>query len=255
MAKSDINLSKTHILYGQRGVSSHAHQVRRHTHPHWQLELILTGQAELDTGGTITSIVNGQFLLIPPGQLHGFRYTDRTEFCSIKFHWTGGALPLTLFPMDSVAQHLAGVCEALVKPGFAEDDRCRHTVAAALDCLLSWRVHEQHDVVPEDDLVAQVQAYVQTHGHRPIRVRDLASVLQMSTGHLSAAFRKQTGLTLKVWLDSQLSDRACRCLRGTDQPIAVVAETFGFIDIYQFSRFIRRVSGKPPSHWRALDPE
>ena len=62
--------------------------------------------------------------------------------------------------------------------------------------------------------------------------------------------RKETGRTVGQWILEYRMAEARRRLRGTDEPVEVIAERVGYADVTHFIRLFRRTHGLTPAAWR-----
>jgi AraC family transcriptional regulator len=251
MAVSPINLSISMIslLFAQRPSSPAGRSVPRHVHPHWQFEWLLRGEATAEVGDQVHTLTPGSGLLIPPTIEHGFIYRrGGTAWVSIKFTSSESDIIRSdddgELPAHPASQALAQAIAACVD----DAGRIDEAAAPALQALLTLR---QRPVVHHGDgLSAAIERIIVANPLHPWRVDSLAAALTLTPGHCSTRFRHETGTTLKAHLDRCRADACLHLLRFADADIAVIAEQAGFPDVFTFSRFIRRVSGKPPSAWR-----
>jgi AraC-like DNA-binding protein len=66
------------------------------------------------------------------------------------------------------------------------------------------------------------------------------------------AFRRRTGLFPRQYWQQRKLDRARILLSHSHETVGRIAQATGFTDIYHFSRWFRRLAGRPPSAFRAL---
>ncbi len=131
----------------------------------------------------------------------------------------------------------------------SEFDR-RHIAALILElfaCVSSAEMFEN----PGERLIEQGMRLILRHLADPeLSVDFLCEKLSVSRSRLTEQFHKyQKYSPGRVILNKRLV-RAYSLLRGTDHPIAKVAEECGFRDPKTFSRFIRRASGVGPQAFR-----
>ncbi len=131
-----------------------------------------------------------------------------------------------------------------------EFDR-RHIAALILDFLASVSSMEMFEN-PGERLIEQGMRLILRHLADPdLSVDFLCEKLSVSRSRLTEQFHKyQKYSPGRMILNKRLA-RAYSLLRGTDHPIARVAEECGFRDPKTFSRFIRRASGMGPQAFRS----
>lgn len=77
-----------------------------------------------------------------------------------------------------------------------------------------------------------------------------AKQLRISTRHLSVVLKKVTEKTASEIIHHFTMNEARAQLSTTTKPINEIAYILGFSDLYSFSHFFKRISGKSPSEYR-----
>jgi AraC family transcriptional regulator len=103
--------------------------------------------------------------------------------------------------------------------------------------LLSWELNRVAD-------------YIETHLADKITAKDLASLIDVSTGRLSRAFKVSVGVTPLRYVASRRVEHVCTMLITTREAISQLALACGFSDHSHLCRLFRRTIGMPPSAWR-----
>ena len=78
----------------------------------------------------------------------------------------------------------------------------------------------------------------------------MAEDLGYSTRTLDRACQRATGRTAKQVVDERISLEVRRLLTHTDLPVARIATDLGFDDASNFTKFVKRQLGLPPSEVR-----
>ena len=99
-------------------------------------------------------------------------------------------------------------------------------------------------------LVTAVSNYIQHHLSEPITTKQIAASLYISRAHLSARFRKETGITLSDYILKEKTEAAKRLLRYTDKSLAAISAYLGFSSQSHFSRTFRKYAGITPGEYR-----
>jgi len=92
--------------------------------------------------------------------------------------------------------------------------------------------------------------YLSEHLDANLLIPKIAEDLNIPVHSLSRTFRKDTGHSLKEYINKMLYQKACNLLLHTDTPIYEIAEALGFSDPYYFSRFFKNKSGISPRSFR-----
>lgn len=132
----------------------------------------------------------------------------------------------------------------------------RQAALAHLTLLLIELARLAGDVVADlrrsgEPLLAEVFAVIDRRVGEPLSLRDVASEVGMTPGHLTTVVRRRTGRTVQDWIIERRMAQARELLGGTDLPVGEVARRVGIRDPGYFSRLFSRTHGTTPRHWRA----
>lgn len=135
------------------------------------------------------------------------------------------------------------------------------------------RLIENMDVRDDDRLTVQMLreycAYVQRYSLRAysplvqkvinhinlnlgddLSIGRLADLCFISPGYLSTLFKRETGVTLVSYINSQRIDRAAHLLTSTQLSIAAIAEQVGITDVNYFTKLFKKAMHITPSRFR-----
>ena len=99
--------------------------------------------------------------------------------------------------------------------------------------------------------VSEAIQYIKNHYQEPdISVSSVAQSLNISEGHLSHTFRKETGSTLLGYLTRYRIHKAAELLKDCRVKVYEVAEQVGYRDIGYFSNTFKKITGKTPSEYQ-----
>lgn len=99
--------------------------------------------------------------------------------------------------------------------------------------------------------VMEALHYIAEHYHDPdISVSSIARSLEISEGHLSHVFKKETARTLNSYLTSYRIHVAMDLLRDCRSKVYEVAEQVGYRDITYFSSTFKKAVGLSPSEYQ-----
>ncbi|MDG0809701.1 response regulator [Cohnella rhizosphaerae] len=102
------------------------------------------------------------------------------------------------------------------------------------------------------DIVAKVQAYVESHLHEDISLVRLADLVQFNPTYLSRFFKQQAGLNLSEFIQSVRLDRARLLLADPDNRINDIANSLGYGSASNFARSFKKLTGLAPQEYRDL---
>lgn len=107
-----------------------------------------------------------------------------------------------------------------------------------------------HGGIPENQRMFQILKYIDDHQFTQLRLKDLASAMNLSSSRLSHIFQTFTG-TSPIEYSNQLKiDQARNMLLFTELNISEIAENLGFRSLYYFSRLFKKHTGQSPSDYR-----
>jgi AraC family transcriptional regulator of arabinose operon len=119
----------------------------------------------------------------------------------------------------------------------------------------AWKLLTQitlDTLLPEQgDPLERAMRYVAERLDSAIRVPELASMVGVSSSHLSALFRAATGGGVLAHQTALRMSRARTLLDGSNLHVAEVAREVGYTDPLYFSRQFRRTHGLSPTEYRA----
>jgi AraC family transcriptional activator of pobA len=92
--------------------------------------------------------------------------------------------------------------------------------------------------------------FIERHYHERISLRDVASAVNMSSGHLTTVVRRKTSRPVQEWITERRLAQARRLLAETDLTITEVGRRVGYTDPVYFVRIFRRAHNATPLQWR-----
>lgn len=101
-----------------------------------------------------------------------------------------------------------------------------------------------------EPLLAEVFEVIERRYPQPLSLRDVATAVNISPGHLTSTVRQRTGRTVQQWITERRMVQARRLLAATELPINEVGRRVGFPDAGYFARTFGRVHKTSPAQWR-----
>lgn len=98
--------------------------------------------------------------------------------------------------------------------------------------------------------IVRLRAHVEAHLSSTIRVRELAAIARLSTGHFSRAFTGSFGMPPFAYIVERRLARAQDLMLTTNHPLCEIALACGLFDQSHLTRLFRRHTGTTPSAWR-----
>lgn len=154
-------------------------------------------------------------------------------------------LPDPLPALDALGQAFPHWREQFEKATTREELRrvIRRLFTAVLDELEGPKPSQQ-------TLREKLHLFLLAELHRGPSLQSLATYLGYSSKYSSTLFRQVMGEGFSTYLRRLRLERATRLLREASVPVASVAGSVGFQDVFAFSHFFKRWVGCSPSEYR-----
>ncbi len=134
----------------------------------------------------------------------------------------------------------------------------REAVSAYLVLLLVGVSRLAADVVGDlrenaEPLLAEVFDVIERRYPQPLSLREVATAVRISPGHLTSTVRRRTGRTVQEWITERRMVQARRLLAATELPIGDIGRQVGFPDAGYFARTFGKLHGMSPTRWRTVN--
>ncbi|MFN3547797.1 MAG: helix-turn-helix domain-containing protein [Mesorhizobium sp.] len=254
----------------------HDWEIRPHRHEaFFQMLHISGGNGEVLAGDAYHGFAAGTVIFIPPGVVHGFRFSRDIGGLVVtvlreRLDIPGAASPhlaafasqprivsdaektarLAVDSLHRIAAEIAGhgigrlmLAEALV-------------TAAVIDIARASGARAEQPPDPDSrdqQRLERLASLVNAHfrEHRPAAF--YAERIGISAAHLNRITRARTARSLQDLIAARLMEEARRSLVFTFLPVQAISHDLGFSDPAYFSRFFSRHAGESPAAYRARE--
>jgi AraC-like DNA-binding protein len=104
----------------------------------------------------------------------------------------------------------------------------------------------------ENQHVKRIKRYVEENLTSDISLNDVAELLHFAPQYVCLLFKKNTGVTLLEYVNSQKIDMAIKTILTSDLPLYEIAEKCGFSNYNYFSNLFKRYTGSSPAVYRKM---
>lgn len=116
--------------------------------------------------------------------------------------------------------------------------------------LSSFQSSEMKISINENDLIQQCITYMKDNLDKKFRLDDFSRLVNISSSHLSAVFKKRMKYSPMHLFTSFKVQRACQMLMNSGQNIKTIAYSLGYDDQYHFSRVFKNIMGVSPKNFK-----
>ena len=265
-----------HVEAIQARSSLYRWEIDAHTHTGLhQVLWIASGPAEIALDETRERCRGPVAVVIPPGVVHGFRFSRDTDGYVFTFNPSAvveGDLPATgealghLFarprvlafdPMAEATRRIASLFGELASE-FSASDSTGSPVPLWLGRSIVWRLARQSARQAHSGqhggwraaLFTRFIVLIEAHHREHWPISRYADELGMTPERLNRLTRAETGQTALDLVHARLAREACRRLTYVAVPVSELAFELGFKDPAYFCRFFKRQTGRNPRDYR-----
>lgn len=123
-------------------------------------------------------------------------------------------------------------------------------VDAFLRISRSVRRKRTHRASSSENLVKAAEDYINNHLTENLSLTSLSTQLFVTREYLSRVFKKYHGITIQEYINLTKCRAAKELLNSTDEPIAMIANHFGYRSATYFSTVFKKLTGMTPREYR-----
>ncbi len=269
MRSSDLNIDR---IYVNRIVRSADYEmVKNHFHYYYELFYVQQGTARFFINNKLYDLHSGDFLVIPPREVHFNRYITQCNRYNIYFKkedlfdgeepFMEGLNPFLELGLFHIHSSYRPQMEALLNSMLLEekvnDDSTKELQSLMLRAFLLYSkryasYEKRESFLPKegDALILEAARYISEHFHQNITLDQLANKIGLSPSYFSKKFRHITGMGMKEYLIFVRLEHASMELRSTNHSITEVAINSGFNDSNYFKDAFKKMYGLSPRAYR-----
>lgn len=132
---------------------------------------------------------------------------------------------------------------------------------SSLSVVLTWlegfrdqvvKVLEAHRENKRDKIVELAVEYIREHYQEKISLSQVAARLNVSQGHLSSTFKKQTGKNFSDYVAEMKIEKAKELIETYQYMMYEISDMLGFDTPYYFSSVFKKITGYTPKEYESL---
>ncbi len=254
------------------------HDDQMHRHVFFELVYIVNGTATHHLGEETTKLKAGDYFIIDTGSVHCYRDTKDFEIVNCLFlpEYVDRALssctslssllsnqilrfgvPVDICAADRIFHDRDGAIGKIIekmeeefaeKPtGYIELLRCHLTQILVYAVRASEEDEQSRTFHPATKTIV---SYLKQHFTEPLSLENLSCSLNYTPQYLSSMFRKDTGMTLQLFLQRLRIEKACSLLDNQELRVTDVAQMVGYNDVKHFSIIFKSHKGLSPKEFR-----
>lgn len=268
MRISDSTIDRIYISMQAR--TSAYKMVDNHSHQYYELYYLKKGTCRFFTHGDQFTLHSGDFIILPPGEVHYNRYITACVRINIYFRLEDIQNNGSFFTphildryLPSKVIHIPGGSRAVIETGFdkmlAEEKINDSRTFTMMPLLLKTLfidferfgvITEEKDGEQDDEIVEAVH-YITEHYSSPLTLENLAKRANLSPTYFSKKFHNITGMGMKEYLTYTRLQHASMELLSTRHSITDVAMNSGFSNSNYFKDAFKKMYNVSPREFRA----
>ncbi len=256
-------------------------EVPMHDHSFLELSYILKGSIEHNLDGQITTLSEGDYLIVDYGSRHSYKSLDGNPMENIDCLFLPDLLDPVLkgtkslrmllehyllhFNIQAMVQNPArmvfhdhnGQIRKLLALIDEESKKKEAGYKALIRCYLieillltMRRLDDARVAATGQDIGNLIVAYVAEHYMEPLTLQELANRLNYSLPYISKRFKNDVGVSFVNYLQNYRVMQGCRLLSSSNKTVSEIAEMVGYHDVKFFAEIVKRITGLSPADFR-----
>lgn len=250
-----------------------------HWHEEFEITLVRKGSCTYQIDLTPCLIKEGDFLLLPPGMLHGTGERPAADFITDSFVFRLDML-MSLIPDSCTTQFFSPISDGrILYPAYlAAESKAAQLLLQPFEQIC--RIFEEKSSGYELEIKAElfhlffllrshvpfrrqplknteitdklktVLQFIQEHYRQTVTVREMADLCHFSEYHFMRFFKRHMNMTCIEYLNQYRLETAAQQLAQTELPVTRIALETGFNNISYFNRIFRKKFGITPKEYR-----
>ena len=241
-------------------------QIGRHSHPRWELSLVICGVGKRTIGDLTEPMEEGEIILIPPDIPHVWEFdpshTDSEgNIANITLFFetsTLDSLAIIIPELEGIVSKLRTCTEAISFKGDAYNRvygllmsmrglTPASRVPKMIELLIAMANAEKSVSAGKNNVLSRrqqrlenVRIYCSCNYARDVSLDEIATYVGMNKSAFCTFMRNDAGMSFSEFMNSFRLERAMDMLRHTDKNISEIAYDCGFANAAYFHRLFRK---------------
>lgn len=237
-----------------------------HTHDFFEIEIVVSGQAQTCLNGTPLSLCRGSALVLSPTDMHDLHVLQPLTLykLSVTSDWLSedglteliGVVGAVHFTEEELID-LIPLLELLAKEnvvGTADRQRLREHLFSCVLCFFE----QAKRIVTESPAatlaaappIGKALGYILLNFTRPLSLAEVAERLHLSSVYFSTVFHQTVGMPFVSYLNELRLNRARQLLRYSPLTVSEICYSCGFNSASHFQRLFKKRFGCSPTALR-----
>lgn len=225
-----------------------------HFHGNYELIYAIKGKIQLIINGNTLLLVPGELYLISPYTIHSFLIDSNSsawvgvfsEDFIVSFSTKNRFFTFGKFECDRTVDTFLN--EHLFYQGMPD----RYMLKACLymvcnECIKNAQKEEKNRDI---DFTESIVKYISDHLAEEITMEQLAKELNYEYHYFSVLFNRNFSVNFKTFLNMLKFEKACKLLSGTSLKVTQVCSDCGFGSLRNFNRVFKSLGGITPAEYR-----
>lgn len=236
---------------------------KRESHYIWEITFVDKGDMYNVAGDTTYKMSQGDIMIFIPNQPHE-QYADSdvsTCYVTLSFEMDFKETDIfdgQLFHADKVSRDLIAkiIEEGRENKIYSSDLMLCYLKELIIRLIRSKKIEnyvKHADTLAknavENDIVAMAKAYVEKNIFSHINVPQIAKSIPVSDSYLSSVFKKNTGLSLVSYINTQKLEKAKDLIRAGQKSFTQIAQDLGYGSVHYFSTKFKKQFGITPTEY------
>lgn len=225
-------------------------QISRSQFPANGFIFVLSGSAAIEVNDQFKHVKAGDAVFFKKGCIRSGSTSEGMRCVALDFSYTGNdGIDCPSFFTFLNSDELQRLFREMRYHWLQKADGYRLKCAGLLHSICYELFYEQQSS-GQNIQVERMKRYIMDHSMESVSVAEVAGHLGLSPVYCGALFREHVGYGILQFVHRGRVKQAAMMLLEGDMPLADIAESCGYADVFYFSRSFKKYTGDAPSVYR-----